>query len=83
MVRAEVLAAMEMVDLVAIFEKDDPLELIEACVPDTLVKGGDYQAEAVVGHDVVVACGGDVVIVPTLAGFSTTSIISRMRKFDA
>ena len=56
--RAEVLAALEAVDLVVVFEQDTPLELIKRVRPNVLVKGADYKREEVVGHDVVEAAGG-------------------------
>ena len=77
--RAEVLAALEAVDLVAIFEEDTPLKLIEEIKPSVLVKGGDYTREQVVGHEIVEAHGGEVVLVEVLAGFSTTSLVDRAR----
>lgn len=78
--RAEVLAALEAVDLVVIFEEDTPIELIEQVLPSTLVKGGDYTREQVVGHEIVAANGGEVVIVDILQGFSTTSLVERARR---
>jgi D-beta-D-heptose 7-phosphate kinase/D-beta-D-heptose 1-phosphate adenosyltransferase len=77
--RAEVLAALEAVDLVVIFEQDTPIELIQAILPSTLVKGGDYTREQVVGHEIVTAHGGEVVIVDILQGHSTTSLVERAR----
>ncbi len=77
--RAEVLAALEAVDLVAIFEEDTPLKLIEQIKPSVLVKGGDYTREQVVGHAIVEAHGGEVILVEVLAGFSTTSLVDRAR----
>src|SRR5260221_310738 len=77
--RAEVLAALEAVDLVAIFEQDTPIELITKIKPSVLVKGGDYTREQVVGHEVVEACGGEVLLVDILAGHSTTSLVDRAR----
>jgi len=78
--RAEVLAALEAVDLVAIFEDDTPLQLIAQIKPMVLVKGGDYTREQVVGHELVTAQGGDVVLVNILPGFSTTSLVARARQ---
>lgn len=78
-VRAEVLANLQQVDLVVVFNEDTPIEVIKACVPDLLVKGGDYCAEDVVGYDVVTGHGGRVMIVPTLNGYSTTSTIGKMQ----
>jgi D-beta-D-heptose 7-phosphate kinase/D-beta-D-heptose 1-phosphate adenosyltransferase len=77
--RAEVLAALEAVDLVAIFEEDTPLKLITRIKPSVLVKGGDYTRETVVGHEIVEAHGGEVMLVDTLPGFSTTSLVNRAR----
>src|SRR6201994_89635 len=81
--RAEVLAALEAVDLVAIFEEDTPLKLITAIKPSVLVKGGDYTRETVVGHEIVEANGGEVVLVETLQGHSTTSLVNRAREGKA
>ena len=77
--RAHVLAALETVDAVVLFDADTPLELIRALMPDVLVKGGDYSVETVVGAGDVIARGGRVVIVPLTPGHSTTSTVERMR----
>jgi D-beta-D-heptose 7-phosphate kinase/D-beta-D-heptose 1-phosphate adenosyltransferase len=77
--RAEVLAALEAVDLVVIFEEDTPLNLITQIAPATLVKGGDYTREQVVGHEVVAANGGEVILIDILQGHSTTSLVERAR----
>ena len=77
--RAEVLAALEAVDLVVIFEEDTPLELIAAIKPSVLVKGGDYTRETVVGHEIVEAHGGTVMLVDILQGHSTTALVHRAR----
>jgi D-beta-D-heptose 7-phosphate kinase / D-beta-D-heptose 1-phosphate adenosyltransferase len=77
--RAEVLAALEAVDLVVIFEEDTPIDLITEIKPNVLVKGGDYTREQVVGHEVVEAAGGMVVLVDILQGFSTTALVNRAR----
>ena len=77
--RAEVLAALEAVDLVVIFEEDTPIDLITRIKPGVLVKGGDYTREQVVGHEVVEAAGGVVVLVDILQGFSTTALVHRAR----
>ena len=77
--RAEVLAALEAVDLVAMFEEDTPIELITQVRPSVLVKGGDYTREQVVGHEVVEAGGGEVLLVDILQGHSTTSLVDRAR----
>jgi D-beta-D-heptose 7-phosphate kinase/D-beta-D-heptose 1-phosphate adenosyltransferase len=77
--RAEVLAALEAVDLVVFFAEDTPLQLITRIKPSVLVKGGDYTRETVVGHEVVEAHGGQVMLVETLQGFSTTTLVNRAR----
>jgi D-beta-D-heptose 7-phosphate kinase / D-beta-D-heptose 1-phosphate adenosyltransferase len=77
--RAEVLAALEAVDLVVIFEEDTPLALITAIKPSLLAKGGDYTREAVVGHEIVEAHGGEVLLVEVLPGHSTSSLVDRAR----
>lgn len=77
--RADVLAALEAVDLVVVFEEDTPLELIRAVRPAVLVKGGDYTLEQVVGHDVVEQNGGEVILVELVPGHSTTSMVARSR----
>ncbi len=77
--RAEVLAALEAVDLVAVFEEDTPIKLIAAIKPSVLVKGGDYTRDTVVGHEIVEAHGGEVMLVDTLQGHSTTSLVNRAR----
>ena len=77
--RAEVLAALEAVDLVVVFEEDTPLELIKRVRPAVLVKGADYRREEVVGHEVVEAAGGEVILVDLVPGHSTTAIIQRAR----
>jgi D-beta-D-heptose 7-phosphate kinase / D-beta-D-heptose 1-phosphate adenosyltransferase len=75
--RADVLAALEAVDLVVVFEEDTPLELIRQVRPAVLVKGSDYTREGVVGHDVVEALGGEVMLVDLLPGHSTSGLVAR------
>jgi rfaE bifunctional protein nucleotidyltransferase chain/domain len=77
--RAYVLAALEAVDAVVIFEQDTPLELVRTLRPSIIVKGGDYTPETVVGASDVRGWGGDVVIVPLTPGQSTTSIVEKLR----
>jgi D-beta-D-heptose 7-phosphate kinase/D-beta-D-heptose 1-phosphate adenosyltransferase len=76
--RAQVLAALACVDYVTIFDEPTPLALITALQPDVLVKGGDYNTATIVGHDEVVANGGQVHLVPYVAGLSTTEIIAQI-----
>ena len=78
--RALLIASLLMVDAVVIFEEDTPLELITAIMPDTIVKGGDYTIDQVVGGKEVMANGGRVVINPIVQGFSTTGIIEKIHR---
>jgi rfaE bifunctional protein nucleotidyltransferase chain/domain len=75
--RAELLAALAAVDYVSLFDEETPQRLIEAVVPDVLVKGGDYSPETVVGRQVVEAAGGRVVLIPLVEGFSSTKLLAR------
>jgi rfaE bifunctional protein nucleotidyltransferase chain/domain len=75
--RAVVLAGLAAVDVVTVFDEDTPHRLISRLLPDLLVKGGDYTASEVVGAPEVEANGGRVVIIPLVAGRSTTSILCR------
>ena len=78
--RAILLASLIMTDAIILFEDDTPLNLIKSIMPDVLVKGGDYTVEQIAGAKEVLANGGEVKIVPILQGFSTTSIIEKMKK---
>lgn len=77
--RAQVVAALECVDAVTVFEEDTPEQLIRALRPDVLVKGGDYTVESMVGARDVVSWGGEALILPLTPGQSTTRIIERLR----
>ena len=77
--RLELIASMEMVNYVMLFDAPDPYNIISILRPDVLVKGGDWSAEEVVGADLVTKNGGKVASVPYLAGFSTTDIIAKIR----
>ena len=78
--RMAVLAALACVDVVVPFESDTPLELIVACMPDVLVKGGDYTAETTAGAAEVVAAGGRFVAIPFRHDRSTTRLVARIRR---
>ena len=78
--RAELLAALDCVDAVVIFEQDTPAEIVKLVQPDILVKGADWPADQIVGRDTVEARGGKVVLVPTEEGHSTTAIVDRIRE---
>jgi D-beta-D-heptose 7-phosphate kinase/D-beta-D-heptose 1-phosphate adenosyltransferase len=77
--RAEVIAALEMVDYVTVFGADTPRALIHALQPDVLVKGGDWPVEQIVGADEVLARGGRVHSLPFAQGYSTTALLTRAR----
>lgn len=77
--RAELLAALDCVDAVVIFDEETPDEIIRAVLPDRLVKGADWPEDQIVGRDTVEARGGRVVRVPVEEGHSTTSMIERVR----
>ena len=77
--RAEVLAALASVDGVVVFQEDTPADIIRRIQPDILVKGADLPADQIVGRDTVEARGGRVVVVPVEPGYSTTSIVERIR----
>jgi len=77
--RLELIASMEMVDYVLLFDEPDPYNIISILRPHILVKGGDWSAEEVIGGDLVQGNGGKVVVVPYLKGFSTTEIIAKLR----
>jgi len=77
--RAELIAAMEMVDYVVLFDEPDPYSLIATLEPDVLVKGGDWSAGQIIGADVVEQKGGRVVVVPYLKGFSTSELSENNR----
>ena len=76
--RAEVMAALEMVDLVSIFDEDTPYDLIAAVQPDVLVKGGDWAVDRIVGADLVHARGGRVRSLRFAPGYSTTALVERI-----
>jgi D-beta-D-heptose 7-phosphate kinase/D-beta-D-heptose 1-phosphate adenosyltransferase len=78
--RAEALLALEAVDRVVVYDEPTPLELIEAVVPDVLVKGADWAADAIVGREVVERAGGRVVRVALVPGRSTSSLVERIKQ---
>jgi rfaE bifunctional protein nucleotidyltransferase chain/domain len=80
--RAEILAALECVDGVVIFDEPTPRETIAALLPDLLVKGGDWASDRIVGREEVEAAGGKVQLIPVVSGYSTTAILEKIRKLD-
>lgn len=77
--RMAMLSALRCVDGVALFDEPTPLELIRLLLPDVLVKGEDYSGREVVGRELVEAAGGRVVLLPLLEGYSTTTLVARIR----
>lgn len=77
--RARLLAGLEAVDCVVLFDQETPLELIQVIAPDVLVKGADYARENIVGADWVESHGGRVVRVPLVPGLSTSALVERLR----
>ena len=77
--RGRMLAALEFVDAVCVFEEDTPKELIETIAPNVLVKGGDYSIETIVGADFVMQNGGVVKTIDLVDGYSTTGIIEKLK----
>ena len=78
--RAEILAALECVDAVVIFNEPTPREVIARLLPDVLVKGGDWPGDQIVGREEVEAAGGRVVSIPVIPGYSTTAILRKIRE---
>jgi rfaE bifunctional protein nucleotidyltransferase chain/domain len=78
--RAEILAALECVDGVVIFDDLTPREVIARLLPDVLVKGGDWPGDQIVGREEVEAAGGRVVSIPVVPGYSTTAILRKIRE---
>ncbi|MFZ3063652.1 MAG: D-glycero-beta-D-manno-heptose 1-phosphate adenylyltransferase [Nitrospirota bacterium] len=76
--RAEVVAALEMVDYVTMFDEDTPYNVIKKLQPDVLIKGGDWTIDKIVGRDIVEARGGKVIAIPFIEGASTTGIVERI-----
>ncbi len=77
--RAEILAALESVDAVVIFDDLTPREVIARLLPDVLVKGGDWPGDQIVGREEVEAAGGRVVTVPVMPGHSTSAMLKKIR----
>jgi len=78
--RAFQLASLLCTDAICLFDEDTPETLIRTVKPDVLVKGGDYTVDKIVGADFVKQSGGEVVVIPFVQGYSTTSLISRIRQ---
>lgn len=77
--RALILASLECVSVVVVFDEDTPAELIKLVQPDVLVKGGDWKPEQIAGYDTVKAKGGEVKVIEYIPGFSTTFIEQKIK----
>jgi rfaE bifunctional protein nucleotidyltransferase chain/domain len=77
--RSMIMASLQFVNAVVLFDEDTPYELIKLVQPDVLVKGSDYEPEDIVGYDIVKARGGEIVTIDFLAGYSTTGIIEKIK----
>lgn len=78
--RIRVIASLESVDYAVLFDEETPYELIKFLLPDILVKGGDWTKEKIAGSDVVARSGGEVKTIPFIDGFSSTSLIDKIKK---
>jgi len=78
-IRCKHLAELDDVQYIISFEEDTPIQLIRHLHPHVLVKGGDYAADKIAGAEFVIQCGGEVVIIPLLEGYSTTKIIAEKK----
>jgi rfaE bifunctional protein nucleotidyltransferase chain/domain len=76
--RASILASLQFVSKVIIFDEDTPYELIKKIQPDILVKGADYKPEDIVGYDIVKAKGGEIITIEYVEGYSTTGILNKL-----
>ena len=81
--RAAVLAAMEMVAYITVFDEPDPLNLIKKIKPDILVKGRDWEQKGIIGREFVESCGGKVVLAPIVEGKSSSATIKKMKPLQA
>lgn len=77
--RARIIASLECVDAVILFDEETPYDLIKAMKPDILAKGDDYQIENIVGANIVIENGGEVKTIPLIEGYSTTKIIDKIK----
>lgn len=77
--RARILASLNFVDAVVLFDEETPYELIKRLQPDILVKGSDYKPEDIVGYDILIAKGGEVITIDFLDGYSTSGIVDKIK----
>lgn len=79
--RQFLLASLQFIDAVTSFDEDTPFDLIQTVMPDILVKGGDWQLHQIVGSDIVLANGGQVLSLPYIDGYSTTNLETKIRSW--
>ena len=77
--RAILLASLSFVDAIVLFSEETPLNLISNLNPDILAKGGDYKINTIVGHEIIRKNGGEVILVPFVEGFSSSSIVDKIK----
>jgi len=78
--RATIMASLQVVSLVVIFNSETPLDLIKLIEPDFLVKGGDWEVEKIIGYKEVIKTGGSVISIPLEEGYSTTNIEKKIKQ---
>ena len=78
--RAILLAALDFVDAIILFSEETPINLIKVLKPNILAKGGDYEINTIVGHEIIQENGGEVIVVPFIDGFSSTNIINKIKR---
>ena len=71
--------ALEFVDVVVLFDEENPYEIIKSLLPNVIVKGGDYCPEDVIGNNLITQSGGEVIIIPLTKGYSTTTIFDKIK----
>ena len=77
--RVKQIAALDFVDAVILFQQDTPIKIISSITPNVITKGGDYKTSDVVGHEIIQGNNGEVVIIPLTQGYSTTSILDKIK----
>ncbi|MAX04937.1 MAG: D-glycero-beta-D-manno-heptose 1-phosphate adenylyltransferase [Flavobacteriales bacterium] len=77
--RVILLASLSFVDAIVLFSEETPLKLISNLNPDVLAKGGDYKINTIVGHEIIRKNGGEVILVPFVEGFSSSSIVDKIK----
>ena len=80
--RSIMISSLSFVDAVVLFDEETPINLISLVTPHILSKGGDYRMNEIIGHEIVIANGGEVAIIPLVDGVSTTNIISKISKYN-